>query len=306
MQNNDRAKKDFDLNKYEDLEGMTLNKMKFGLWLSLNRKRIWKMTIIILIIASALMFIYSIYNYSYYLLYGRQADKELINELTANQVDLGAYRDANSPADLIIGSVSTFSVQGKYDFFVPLSNSNPKHTATFNYCLQNEDGSDVYCDQTFVLPESDKNIIIVGRDLSVKPQNPKFVVSGLFWQRLNTHNIPDWQQYQNEHLNLQISNLKYIAPESTSKVPFHTLSFTATNFSPYHFARLPLDIILYNGDSVSGVNIYNLDNFLSGEERELSFSWLAAGERVSRVEIVPDVNLLDSGVYLPYQGEVQP
>ncbi|MCF7860334.1 hypothetical protein K9M09_01810, partial [Patescibacteria group bacterium] len=107
-------------------------------------------------------------------------------------------------------------------------------------------------------------------------------------------------------LNLEISNLKYIAPDTRSKNPFHSLSFTATNFSPYHLAVLPLDIILYNGNLVSGVNIYNLNNFLSGEEREINFSWPAAGERVSKVEILADVNILDSQVYLPYQGEIQP
>ena len=52
--------------------------------------------------------------------------------------------------------------------------------------------------------------------------------------------------------------------------------------------------------------MYNLDNFLSGEQREISFSWPAAGERVSKVEVLPDVNILDSQVYLPYQGEIQP
>ncbi|MDD2680828.1 MAG: hypothetical protein PHE20_01850 [Patescibacteria group bacterium] len=306
MTDKDRVKKEANLNKYEDLEGMTLNKMKLGLWLSLNRKRIWRFTIIALMAVSALMLIYSTYHYAHYFLYGRQADKDLLSEVTSNQIDVSAYREATSPTEMLIGNISTFSVQGKYDFLIPVSNPNLKHTGFFKYCLQDEADNNILCESNFILPGANKNIIIVGQKLSAKPQNLKLVVSDLFWQRLNAHNIPDWQAYQNEHLNLQISNLKYTAPENGSKSPFHTLSFTATNFSSYHLARLPLDILLYNGNSVSGVNIYNLDNFLSGEARDLSFSWLAAGERVSRVEIIPDANLLDAQIYLPYQGEVQP
>jgi len=262
MSDKDSVKKDLDLNKYEDLEGMTLNKMKFGLWLSLNRKRIWRFIIIALIAISALMFVYSIYNYAYYFLYGRQADKNLLNEITSYQVDLNTYRDVNSPKDLVIGSISTFSVQGEYDFLIPLTNSNLKHTGTFNYCLQASDDTNIFCGSGFILPGTNKNIIIVGQELKAKPQNTKLVISDLFWRRLNAHTIPDWQAYQNEHLNLQISNLKYSAPVNGSKSPFHTLSFMATNFSSYHFARLPLDILLYNGNSLSGINIYNLDIFL--------------------------------------------
>jgi hypothetical protein len=280
--------------------------MKFGLWLSLNRKRIWHIIIIILIVASALMFIYSSYNYVYYFLYGRQADKDLLNDITSGEVDMSAYRETNSPGEMLIGDISIFSIQDKYDFLIPLSNPNLKHTGNFDYCLQDVAGVDIFCDNTFILPGANKNIIIVGQELSTRPQNPKLVVNNLFWRRLNAHTIPDWQTYQNEHLNLQISNLKYIAPENGSKSPFHTLNFRATNFSPYHFSRLPLDILLYNGNLPSGVNVYNLDNFLSGEVRELSFSWPAAGERVSRVEVLPDVNLLDSQVYLPFKGEIQP
>jgi len=306
MQDKETQKKELDLNKYEDLEGMTLRKMNFGLWLSLNRKRIWRIVIILLIAVSALMFIYSTYNYIYYFLYGRQADKELINEITSNQIDTAAYREANAPQDLELGSVSVFSVQGKYDIFVPLNNVNAKHTGSFDYCLQDVNEADIICDHSFILPNSKKSIVIVGQELSDRPQGLKMVIKNIFWQRLNAHSIPDWNEYKNNHLNLEISDLKYTAPDTRSKAPFHSLSFTATNFTPYHFAKLPLDVILYNGNLVSGVNMYNLDNFLSGEQREISFSWPAAGERVSKVEVLPDVNILDSQVYLPYQGEIQP
>lgn len=306
MTDKDRVKKNIDLNKYKDLDGMSLNKMKFGLWLSLNRKRIWRVVIIFLIATSAITLIYSSYNYAHYFLYGRQADKDLLSEITEPQADVNTYHATNSLEDLVIESISTFSVQGKYDFLIPLTNLNLKHTAIFNYCLETSEGENIFCDSGFILPESDKNIIILGQDLVVRPKNPKLVINDIFWQRLNAHDIPDWQAYQDEHLNLQISNLAYTAPDNSSKSPFHTLNFTATNFSPYHFSRLPLDIVLYNGSFPSGVNIYNLDNFLSGEKRNLSFSWPADGERVSSVEILPDINLLDAQVYLPYQGEIQP
>jgi len=306
MKNKDRDKPGIDLKKYKDLDGLTLQKINFGLWLSLHRRKIMRFVIIFLVAVAAVSFIYSIYNYLFYFLYGRQADTDLAQSLTETQIDNQAYREANSPQALVTGEVLVFAVRGKYDFLVSIKNPNLKHFSNFQYCLENAQGERLVCDSSFILPDSEKYLSILGKEFDQDPGSLYFVATNLFWQRLNAHDIPDWPAYHQLHSNFQISDLKYSAPDAGSKNPFHSLNFTIKNNTAYHFSSLPLDIILWNGNRIVGVNSYQLDNLLSAENRNVSLSWPAAGEKVTRAEILTDLNILDKGVYLPYRGELAP
>lgn len=303
MDQKNRAKSEIDLKKYEDLDGLSLREMNFGLWLSLHRRRIFKLVVIFLIIACAAMFIYSTYNYLFYFLYGRQADQDLTNGLTTEQIGSQAYTEANTPQNLNIGTVSIFSVKGKYDFLVPLKNLNPKHSGTFNYCFQDSAGNNFVCGDSFILPGAEKYLVLAGKELDSAPVSAKLVITKIFWQRLNAHTIPDWQSYSGPRLDLPVSAVKYSAADTSAKTSFHTLTFKIKNNTPYNYARVPLDIVLFNGSLPTGVNSYNVDNLLSSESREINLSWPSAGERVSNVEVKPDLNILDNQVYLPYTGK---
>ena len=304
MEQKDRAKPGIDLKKYEDPDGLTLQRMHFGLWLSLNRRKIIKAIIIILIVASAAMFIYSTYNYIFYFLYGRQADQELAASLAASQVESQNYREVNTPKEMETGAVSVFSVQGKYDFLIHLKNLNDKHFSNFNYCLQTTAGQNIVCGASFILPGEEKYLLLVGKELDSTPNEVKLVLTNNFWQRLDAHSIPDWTSYATSRLNLPVSDIKYSAPSGSAKTSFHTLSFKISNNTPYNYTRVPLDILLFSGNSPVGVNSYNVDNFMSAESRTVNISWPAGSERASRVEITPDLNILDSQVYLPYTGTI--
>ncbi len=304
MKNKDRDKSDIDLKKYEDLDGLSLQKINFGLWLSLNRRKIMRLVVIFLIIVAAASLLYSSYNYIFYFLYGRQADNELVQSLAESQVDNQAYREANTPQALIASDVSVFAVRGKYDFLVSLENPNLRHFSAFQYCLENAAGEQIVCGNSFILPNSQKYLLLIGQEFDKAPGNLRFVATGLSWQRLNAHDVPDWASYASTRLNFQLEGVKYSAPESGHKNPFHSLQFSIKNNSPYNFSSVPVNIILWNGDRIVGANYYHLDNLLSAEKRNVVLSWPSAGEKVTRVEVVPDLNILDNNIYLPYRGEI--
>jgi len=298
-----RANLGIDINKYEDRGGLTLRRMNFGLWLSQNRRKFSRGLIIFLIIACAAMFVYSTYNYIFYFLYGREADEKMVGEMTGTGVEIGIRNEANSPQELEVGNISIFKVAGKYDFLIPIKNVNAKHYSSFNYCLTAAGEVELACGSAFILPASSKFILVTGVETESSPNSVKFNVTDLFWQRLNAHTIPEWAEYQTARLNVGISNLKYSGYSTGGKTTFHTLSFTIKNNSPYSYVTMPLNIILYNGQAPTGLNAYSLDNFLSGESREVNLTWPSAGEKVSKAEVMPDVNILDNNVFLPYRGE---
>lgn len=291
------GKANINLNKYDDREGLTISRMHFGLWLSENRRRFTRGLIIVLIVASAGMFIYSSYNYVFYFLHGREADKQISIDLSASLIDTQAYREANAPKDLDVGPILTFAVADKYDFLVTLNNPNERHHSNFQYCLFAGE-EELVCGSSFILPSSQKNLLIPSVSSEGRPSNVRLVITDLFWQRLNAHAIPNWSEYKTERLNIEVTDIKY----NNSTSGFHGLTFKVKNRSAYSYLSVPFSIIMYNGQMPSGINIYNIDNFYSGDEREVSLSWRAAGERVTRTEVVADINILNNNVFLPYRG----
>ena len=68
--------------------------------------------------------------------------------------------------------------------------------------------------------------------------------------------------------------------------------------------RHPLNIALFDGDQLVSVNKYILQNFVSGEKRNIKISW-PGNYRNIRAKIIPDINILDNSVYLKYQGSAK-
>jgi hypothetical protein len=64
-------------------------------------------------------------------------------------------------------------------------------------------------------------------------------------------------------------------------------------------------IAFYRDDQIVGVNHYIANNLMSGENRPVRLSWLTNLSAVNRVEIKPDLNILDENIYLKYQGSRQ-
>jgi len=81
------------------------------------------------------------------------------------------------------------------------------------------------------------------------------------------------------------------------------LEFKITNQTAYAYYEAPLQILLYSGSELVGVQTYSVNNFLAGEKRNVNLSWPGGLQTVSRTEVKPNINILDDDVYLKYQGE---
>jgi hypothetical protein len=300
MSKKDSQKKGPDLNKYKNGESVSLAQMKFGLWLANNKLRIVKMVTVILMLISFSLIGYSGYHYANYFLYGRHADKALATELTKNLFDIQAYRAAIAPQVFSAGPVYSFNVLGKKDFLLTLENPNSNYYSVFDYCIKDAQGNQVVCDTNFILPSSKKNLLIVSQEFEGSLSNLSFEATNVFWQRLDSRQIPDWESYAQERLNIEIKDVVYKAPDYNSRTPLHSLSFNIENKTPYNFSRVPLDIILSNANNPVALNIYNLENFFSAEKRNIKISWSAGGERANRAEVFLNLNILDQNSYLPY------
>jgi hypothetical protein len=153
------------------------------------------------------------------------------------------------------------------------------------------------------MPGESKYILAIGQTFSGDVSTLSFTTSAIFWQRIDGHKIPDWSTYATSRLNFGISDLNFAAAADSglsNKLDLNSLSFAIKNSTAYSYYEAPLNILLFNGSTLVGVNRYLLENFLTGQSRNIKITWPGNLESVTQTQVVPDINIMDSTVYLPY------
>ena len=292
----------FDLNKFEDRGGMTINKINFGLWLVANRKRFILMFIGFLIAVSAIFYGYTLYNYIDYLFFGGQKERLAIEELTKTPSVSEAQRIQSQAKPIENSTAQMFASNGRYDFLTKITNPNNQFFINFDYCFTDA-GKDIACAKTFLLPTESRYLASFNNQLSGVSQLG-FRIFNLKWDRINLHTYPDWAGFLASHINFTTSDINFkSATESglSDKLNFNTLDFKITNNSAYNFWEAPFTIVLFNSQTPVAVNHYSLYNFLSGEARPVRLSWAGNVASVNKVEIFSEINILDDTVFMKYK-----
>ncbi|MFA5184583.1 MAG: hypothetical protein WC456_03615 [Patescibacteria group bacterium] len=295
MSKEENLNKDIDLKNYDDPTGISLRELNFGLWLSENRQKLLKVLTVGLIVLCAFFFIYSSYGLINYFLAG-DPNAEITVAVPTSPRQL--------TVDLEIAPLEIFSHDEQVDLAVKLRNQNDKFMATFKYCFTLA-GEDLACGEGFILPASEKYIFALGQRLSGSQSEAAFAITDIFWRRINAHQIPDWNAYLASRLDFSVSELSFSAGAMNSlsdKINLNSLSFSIQNQTAYSYYEVPLNILLYSGAELVGVNRYILQDFLAGAERQIKMVWPDNLGGVNRTEIVPDLNIIDEAAYLKYQG----
>ncbi len=288
--------KDIDLKNYNDEADVSLKRMNFGLWVAEHRRRIIKIVIIFLISLSAFFFIYSSYSYIVYFISG-DPNSELIN----NNLSF-ASRQVTS--DLETAALQVFDLDGHSDLAIQVTNPNDKFMANFSYCFKQGD-KDLACGKSFILPSEKKNILALAQAFSGSRSELSFSISDIFWRRIDAHQIPNWADFLGQRLDFAFSDMNFASAAASGlsdKVNLSTFDFSVKNQTAYGYYEAPLNIFLYSGSEIVGVNRYILQNFLPGETRSVKIIWPGRFNSVNRTEVIPDINIMDDNVYLKYQG----
>jgi len=284
---------EIDLKDYKDTDGVSLKGMGFGLWLAQKRKLFFRLAVAFLVALCAFFFIYSGYHYVIYFLTGG-------NNLAEGEDMVTSPRQLVD--ELLVGEVSVLPSQDKYDLAVRLENPNEKFSASFSYCFVAGE-ADLSCGQSFILPGENKYILSLAQSPGAG-QTVSLRLTGVAWSRFSARQAPDWETFKTQRLDIMVIEPLFSSGSRSGlsdQVSFNNLRFRLKNQGAYGYFQADFNILLYSGSQLLGVNRYSLSNFKGGEERPVSLSWPGSLSGVNRVEIVPDINILDEAVYLKYQ-----
>jgi len=306
--NNDQesgaGRKKIDIRQYKDPEGLTIEKMEIGLWLVKHRRHminVWRVFLISVCVITWGRFFYS---FGHYTVLGMRQDKETALGVINTSMVGHDYFTARSPQDLIYKPVEIISLgEGKYDFVVELKNINQKYWANFDYHF--EAGNKISGSGSgFILPGETKYLLVLNKEL-MEAKGVVFRVSRLDWTRVDPHEFPDWEAYRDDHLDIDVNNIKFVTAQSTiltEKLNLNDLLFSVTNNTPFNYRQLNMNILLFNNGRILGVSKYVLNNFMSGDARNTSVTWPGLFPSVSNIVIVPDIDITSDDIYVKFEG----
>lgn len=281
---------------------------RFGAWLTTHRLQARRWAVILLIVAGVSIWPYTIYRLIMYYTVEEQQWRVVEEYLTKNLInyqDIQSWRRVSQIAVLESGVLS--GSQQKADLFARVTNPNTDWAvAGFKYRFVLNSGATPWR-QSFLLPGEEKYLLELAVAGGGQNSLPNLEVSEVNWQRVNKHQIPDYAVYYQEYFNFKIEDIKFNSSSeslATNKVPVSEASFKVANNTAYNFWRVGFQVILYSGRSVAGINYITLEQWQAGEQRPVSVYWYERLPGISRVEIIPEVDILNSDAYMKLEGGI--
>ena len=288
---------------FRDEAGLSTRRLDIGLWYVRHRRFFVIIGIAILALTAASTVGYSLYKFSDYIFVGRQQEQQNFLELTSGG-SLITNR-SNTGNNLSYSDVKILSgINDQSDILAAVTNSNTRSLINFSYYF-NVNGEKVGGSNDFIFPGDTKYVMAIGVKLSAPNPTATLVIGNISYSRLDRRAIGDWDQYRSSHINFLIEQAAFV-PASDSglseKVSLGELTFHITNQSAFGYKNVPLSILLKSGGNIIAINRYQLNDFRSGEARNVRLTWPGKYSGIDQVEITPDLNILDEDVYLKYSS----
>jgi len=216
------------------------------------------------------------------------AYRQLLADLTVPESPWANYLKNSQPQELqILGTYQIKTDKNSYDLVAKINNPNLQwQVRRLDYVFV-VDGLPLTTMNTFVLPGQQKFLW----HFAYLSDNYPGVVE------LKIENV-QWQKFKDKDLLNALNNLVVEQENFISERGNSELSLEIINNNNFGWWQTGWQVILYQGDYPEAVNYVSLEKFLAGQTRPLKVSWLEALSTPSRIEIIPDIDLLETNNYI--------
>lgn len=286
------------LNNFTDVEGLSTRGLTFGVWYMKHRRNFFLIAVWFLTIIATVLWVYSLYYFGYYLLVGSKTDR--LNESIISD-NPRAVEQRKLLSSLSYGFVQSVDLgRNSYSLIGKLASANKSNWSIFDYYFL-VDGEPMGTSTSYILPNDEKYLTSVIDGLPTQPDSVQLIVTNFRWSRIDYHKISSWPDYKSDRLSFLVLDKKFVGANESSlsdRLPVNSLSFNITNRTAYSFREASLQVILYSGSEVVYVKDYIINNFYSKERRDINLTLIGSLPNITRVEVLPEINILDQNVYL--------
>lgn len=279
---------------------------KFSKWYVTNRELLKKIGIGVFIAFDSILILFVSWTFldAYVISYAKE-HRAVVEMVAIGQADLHSYTVATAARPLSTDDVTVISLGGgKYDFYTTLVNPNTDWWAEFTYEFNGGVEDEANIRQGFILPSEEKPIVALGVEIGSVPRNVNLDIIDISWHRVDRHLVGNYEDWLRDHFNFEIQNVSW-----TTETPLETtdtigrVSFSVINDTAFSYYDPVFYSLLMRGNRIVGINRTTLSSLDSFDEQQVDINWFGTLPSVSRVEIVPEVNIFDLDVYKPLVGE---
>lgn len=284
-----------------DDNSFSTKELKWSFWFVKNRLALKRAGIIALIFLDAVLVVFPVYGFVNYFWFKNSRDQAAVaavgQQLGKSSV---ARQEAATAKPLLVDLATVFdNGNGTYDFVASVENPNPNWYAliTFNFAVT---GASSTASRTmYVLPGEKKFLDILGEKRDDAPVAAEVNVINEKWSRLNAHDYPEVAGFLKERQNFTISDGVFSpAGGSDADVSANQITFLLRNDSAYNFWSVPVQVALWRGGSLVGLEEVPVDQLKTGELRRIDLRNYVKGLLVDEVQVLPSVDVFDPAVYM--------
>lgn len=218
-------------------------------------------------------------------------------ELIRSDIAQTVMASGTGPQDLELGGVDLLRSGGMVDVLARVRNPNPEWYVKFEYIIGLDENTEKA--SGFLLPKEERPFF---RTLRGRGNGTVvFNIENVSWRRITPRDTPDFEKFRDEHLNFEIKNAQFTPGSADGKGSLSRAEFTVINQTAYNYAEPKFLVLLYRGSRLIGIQSAVVDNDKSGESRRVELSWINHIGAVSNIEVVPEIDIMDSSVYMQTQ-----
>jgi hypothetical protein len=184
---------------------------------------------------------------------------------------------------------------GKVDILATIENRNQSFWAEIEYSYI-VGGVEQPSLTTFVLPGQVKYLVHLGAPAE-SGSSVELKIDRRVWHRAGMFGAESLQALYDTRLDIRGENPIFVPSDPLATTPVSSAKFTLANHTAFGYYDVDLLVLLYRADTVVGVNKVRADRLEAGEKKPMEIFWYQLLPQVSRVEVIPDINIYDESVY---------
>jgi hypothetical protein len=270
-------------------EELSYKELRFAGWYIRNKTKVANIGIAVLLIFSIITISYSTVLWIGYVAIGMDNDAQIAESSVQQFQDFTPLRSIFAPEALIIGDTEILQNGNSTDALTQVRNPNEDWIGIVHYRYGNTDAK-----VRVVLPEN-RNVLSLFGDTT--EQRLRLDILSIDWQRVDAHSIPNTAAYTTPRLNIYTENTAVRTADAALGTPY-TISLDLINDTAYSYWQTDAVVLMYSGNQLRAARPVRIDTFRSGDIESIQFNFVEALSGITEVEVLLDVNIFDSSVYM--------
>lgn len=291
----------------ETYSGFTSGDLQAASWWVKNEIKIKFWSRVLLIAANAAVWGYVFWGLldAYAISYPRES--RITQEIAVNQQILDKI-EQDRPRNIGTSQVLVFqATESRLDIMVDLENPNDQWWVEFSYRF-NVSGEQTPTHQGFIMPAAQTTLTELGYTPKAKGgKSAQLIVENIRWHRVTPSEVGNnYNEFIRKRFgSVSVEHVNFGLASPTEGQSLSRTTFDVINRGAFGYWSIDYIIKLKRGSTVIGVNKVNIRELKPGETRPVELYWADKIPSVSKTEVIPIINLLDPGVYLP-SGRLTP